>query len=247
MKLWRRLIAETYGTAALAFIIFASSGDPFAVGIGFWVTIVGTGFIGGAHFNPTVTLGAILKELYFTRKLEKNFIREHLFYFLAQIVGAFIGSFAGSVISPDSKFGITIGDNVEYYEAFLAEAAFTGHLVLVVLVTGAVLDSVIAAGMAIAFTVMAGILTVGPISGGCFNPTVCIAINLVKTINNGDSDFLRDTVVYLVGPFIGVAVGVSLAIIFLHERNEINEIKAKESVSHQTDGGLFTTELKKLK
>ncbi|CAG9311381.1 unnamed protein product [Blepharisma stoltei] len=241
MKLWRRLLAETYGTAALTFIIFASHGNAFAVGIGFWVIIVGTGFIGGAHFNPAVTLGAIVKEWWFTRTFEKNFLKEHLLYFLCQIVGALFGALLGTLISGGHFYvGVPAGET--NLEAYLAEAAFTGHLVLVVLVTSAVLDSTIAAGMAIAFTVLAGIRTVGHISGGCFNPTVCIAIDVVQAIRYSDDSFnyLDSVPVYLLGPLIGVIVGVGLAIIFLTERNEKNESVLKEDAPH-LDAGLFST------
>eukprot|EP00358_Blepharisma_japonicum_P004411 CAMPEP_0202948742 /NCGR_PEP_ID=MMETSP1395-20130829/14453_1 /ASSEMBLY_ACC=CAM_ASM_000871 /TAXON_ID=5961 /ORGANISM="Blepharisma japonicum, Strain Stock R1072" /LENGTH=246 /DNA_ID=CAMNT_0049651099 /DNA_START=12 /DNA_END=752 /DNA_ORIENTATION=+ len=240
MKLWRRLLAETYGTAALTFVIFASHGNAFAVGIGFWVIIVGTGFIGGAHFNPTVTLGALIKEWWFTKTLEKNFLKEHLLYFLCQIVGALFGALLGTLIA-GGHFYVYAPIDISKPEAYLAEAAFTGHLVLVVLVTSAVLDSTIAAGMAIAFTVLAGIRTVGGISGGCFNPTVCIAIDIVQAIRYSDdaTNYLDSVPVYIIGPLIGVGIGVLLAIIFLTERNEKNESFIKSEVPSM-DAGLFS-------
>lgn len=236
MKLWRRIVAEIYGTAALAFVIFASSGSAYAVGIGFWVIIVGTGFIGGAHFNPAVTLGSIATQLYFKhyerQKLKDKTlpflteeVKENLWYLLAQVVGAFLGALFGELISEKAGFSIHVGADSTYLQAFFAEMIFTAHLVLVVLVSGELMDSQIASGMAIAFTVLTGILTVGTISGGCFNPTVCIAINVVRAFKVGDATTLNDSWVYIIGPLIGCAIGTILGCVFLKEKKQINKQK----------------------
>ncbi|CAG9324419.1 unnamed protein product [Blepharisma stoltei] len=235
MKLWRRLVAECYGTAALAFVIFVSEGNAWAVGIGFWVIIVGCGFIGGAHFNPTVTLGAIARDLYFRhlqihKSKEKSLvyftdaIKEDLLYLVAQVVGAFLGSLFGQCIY-DSTWSIAVSPASTEVQALFAELIFTGHLVLVVLVSAELMDSVIASGMAIAFTVLAGIATVGDISGGCFNPTVCIAIDAVKAIFADDVSKLDSWWVYIAGPFLGCALGTVIACTFLREKIQINKKK----------------------
>ncbi|CAG9333614.1 unnamed protein product [Blepharisma stoltei] len=246
MKLWRRLVAETYGTAALAFVIFASEGEAWSVGIGFWVIIVGCGFIGGAHFNPTVTCAAIAKDLYFRHlqikkakdKSLKYFtesVQEDLLYLVAQIVGALLGSFFGQAVW-DSPWSVSIAGGSTEVQAIFAELIFTAHLVLVVLVSAELMDSVIASGMAIAFTVLAGILTVGDISGGCFNPTVCIAIDVVKAIFANDTASLTNWWVYIVGPFLGAVLGTIIGITFLREKIQIN--KKKKMKWHPKEFGL---------
>ena len=57
---WRQVITEIWGTYVLTFAICLLKGDPFGVSATLFCTIIGTGNISGAHWNPAVTTAFIL-------------------------------------------------------------------------------------------------------------------------------------------------------------------------------------------
>jgi len=88
---------------------------------------------------------------------------------LAGILGAFVGrGLTGKDFDPAPGAGFTIA------QAFFSETVYTFALASVVLnvATTKSQSGNSFFGLAIGFTVLAGILTVGPISGAIFNPAV---------------------------------------------------------------------------
>jgi aquaporin Z len=63
-------------------------------------------------------------------------------------------------------------------------------------------------GLAIGFTIMAAVFTGGSISGGAFNPAVGFGATLGSVLfgSGGWSDLW----LYIVGPFIGAAIGAGI-------------------------------------
>ena len=64
MKIWKTLLMEFYGTTLITYCFNVSQDDPVAVGFATLVATVTSGLLTGAHFNPAVTLGAILSYLH---------------------------------------------------------------------------------------------------------------------------------------------------------------------------------------
>jgi aquaporin Z len=157
----------TAGSAVLA----ASPGviGPLAVGAGLMVMIYAGGHISGAHYNPAVSLGVLLRGRLSAAELAP--------YWIAQVAGASVA--AGVVIFlRGSAPAPTI---TQPGPAFVAELAFTFALVYVVLnvATAKRTSGNSYFGLAIGFTVLAGAFAVGSISGALFNPAVAVAAVIV--------------------------------------------------------------------
>ncbi|CAG9331291.1 unnamed protein product [Blepharisma stoltei] len=234
MKMWRRVLAEAQGTALLAFLITASGGNPYAIALGLWIDIVGIGFIGGAHFNPIVTLSVMAKKKYF-KALSKHEIMESTAYLVVQFPAAIIGAISGLAIRP-SDFMINIGENSSIFQGLFAEAVFTGQMVLVILIVGELMESKLVSALAVAITVLAGILTVGSISGACFNPFVCSSIDIVQYIRFNDSAYIDNLWIYYAGPLIGGIVATIAGCVYLTD-SKFTKKRDEETINCATQEG----------
>lgn len=227
MEMWRKLAAEVQMTGFLTLIFLISDGDPYAVSIGLWAILNGGVFIGPTHLNPTITLAHYLKKLYLGH-IEPNDNRLFLLNILAQLIGAFIFSFIGTVITQDNHRYFDKGDNSSILEAIVAEAIFTCQINLVLIIQQEI-NSLLIGSLAVSMTVLVGVLTVGEISGGCFNPTVCLAVNATKYLYYNESKYMKNYWIYVVGPFIGAFLGAALGCIY------IGEPKFKEKIEESGD------------
>jgi aquaporin Z len=154
------------------------------------------GPISGAHYNPAVTLAAILRG-----KITLNGAMQ---YWLFQILGAFTAAFIlwvtyGTPVplpSPAPGFQYNL-------KPVLLEVIFTFALVSVILNVAMSKKSAGNSyfGLAIGFTVLASAFAVGPISGGAFNPAVALGPMLMDIFVGGVS--FINVWIYVVGPFLG--------------------------------------------
>ena len=199
-----KYIAEFIGTFFLVLTIGctgigASAGviAPLAIGAALMVMVFAGGHISGAHYNPAVTLGVLIRG-----KLKAADV---IPYWIAQCVAAAIAAF---VVSKILRAGVAVTPIApKLGPALLAEFLFTFALVYVVLnaATAEGTSGNSFYGLAIGMTVMTGAFAVGDISGGAFNPAVAIGISIlgISTWNN--------IWIYLVADF---AAGVAAAIVF---------------------------------
>jgi aquaporin Z len=170
-----KYLAEFIGTFFLVLTvgctgIGAAAGviAPLAIGAALMVMVFAGGHISGAHYNPAVTLGVLIRG-----KVQP---RDVVPYWIAQFIGALIAALLVSKIlragTPVSTIALKAGP------ALLAEFLFTFALVYVVLNTataeGTSGNSFY--GLAIGMTVMTGAFAVGDISGGAFNPAVALGM-----------------------------------------------------------------------
>jgi aquaporin Z len=197
-----KLITEFIGTFFLVLTISltVTSGSPLAalaIGSVLMVMVYMGGHISGAHYNPAITLGVLIRG-----KIETG---EALKYMAVQLVGAIVAAHLATFLTGD-VFAAAPGAGVPALNAVVAEVVFTFALVLVVLqvATNDATAGNSYYGLAIGFTVMAGALAVGDISGGAFNPAVGVGPILVDAIV-GDGGF-GNIWIYLVGPFGGGAL-----------------------------------------
>src|SRR5437763_3257598 len=177
----RKYIAEFIGTFFLVLtvgctVIPAAAGviPALAIGAVLMVMIFAGGHISGGHFNPAVTFAIFIRG-----RLE---LKDVVPYWLAQIAAGVIAAFVAMFLVGKSGTPMEI-TNVP--AVFLAEFLFTFALAYVVLncaTAKGTLDNSFY-GLAIGFTVMAAAFSVGPISGGAFNPAVAVGIGLMKLVN----------------------------------------------------------------
>ncbi|MFL6585073.1 MAG: MIP/aquaporin family protein [Chthoniobacterales bacterium] len=144
---------------------------PLAIGAALMVMIFAGGHISGAHYNPAVTLGVVIRG--------RLNAADALPYIISQVLGA---AAAAILVSKFLRAGIAVTPIVvQPTHAMLAEFLFTFALVYVVL-NAATADATSGNsfyGLAIGMTVMTGAFAVGDISGGAFNPAVAAGISLL--------------------------------------------------------------------
>jgi aquaporin Z len=196
---------EAIGTFFLVFTIGAavaahSALAPLAIGAALMVMVYAGGHLSGGHYNPAVTLAALIRH--------RIGLHDALAYWLSQIGAGLIAALlVRTVIDPTQAAAATLTLNgPTLLAAFVVELLFTFALCYVVLNVATSNDHPTNSfyGLAIGFTVLAGAVAVGGISGGAFNPAVTFA-GAVMGI------FARQTLwVYLVAQVIaGAAAGLT--------------------------------------
>ena len=173
-----KYIAEFIGTFFLVLTIGCTGVGapagviaPLAIGSALMVMVFAGGHISGAHYNPAVSLGALVRG-----KLNAG---DLIPYMIAQVAGAALAALltvkflrAGATVTPITP---NIGP------ALIAEFLFTFALVYVVLnaATAEGTSGNSFYGLAIGMTVLTGAFAVGDISGGAFNPAVAVGISVM--------------------------------------------------------------------
>ena len=200
-----KLVVEAIGTFFLVFTIGqtvhapdASTLAPLAIGSALMVMVYAGGHFSDGHYNPAVTLGVTLRG-----KLPLALAGP---YMVAQVIGAVAA--AGVVLFIKGGAPAPSGPSTYGPAAwFVAEFLFTFALVYVVLnsATAKGTDGNSFYGLAIGFTVMVGAFSVGPVSGGAFNPAVGIGAFVM-----GLAD-VTHLIVYLLADFAG---GAAAALLF---------------------------------
>ncbi|MFI5100209.1 MAG: MIP/aquaporin family protein [Actinomycetes bacterium] len=173
----RKYLVEFIGTFFLVFTVTCAvlSGAPLApLGIGavLMVMVFAGGHISGGHFNPAVTLAVLLRG--------RITSAEAVPYWVTQLVAGVVAALLGKyVIDPKNQPPATelTGGHL-IVAALLAELLFTFALAWVVLNVATSKDHPNNSfyGLAIGFTVLAGAVAVGGVSGGAFNPAVALGI-----------------------------------------------------------------------
>jgi len=214
----RALVAEAIGTfilvgmgslgVASAVIIGQSAGlfavmliVPFAFGLGLLAAIAIAGETSGGHFNPAVTLAAVID-----RRLDWM---SGIGYAIAQAVGAFAASlFIQLTLSAqfvkatvNEPIDVGTGSPDQYIRAFAVEIVLTAIFVAVILTVATRRPN--AALFVIPLTLIAIHFAGIPVSGASVNPIRSLAPAVVS----GTYDGLW---VYVTGPFLGAILGWGL-------------------------------------
>ncbi len=184
---WKPLLAELVGTFAF-FVIGAGAicidaatevklgllGIALAHGLMLSNMVNVFGPVSGAHFNPAVTLGALVG-----KKIKAG---QALLYVIAQLIGAVLAGYFLLLIfrdTPAMEAATSLGtpmmnaDLVNSGTAILIEAALTFFLVITVFATGfsnKAPNVPAIGGYGIGLTVTADILMGGPLTGAAMNP-----------------------------------------------------------------------------
>lgn len=170
---------------------------PLAIGASLMIMVYMGGHISGGHYNPAVSLAAMLRGALPSAQLVP--------YVISQIVGAIAASLMVYVITAKT-FSPAPGPDIVPLGAVLVEVLFTFALALVVLnvAVSKKTQGNSFYGLAIGFTVVVAAFAGGPISGGAFNPAVGIGPTIVDaTMGSGSWSSLW---IYIVGPLVGGAL-----------------------------------------
>ena len=201
----RKYLAELFGTFILVVIgsmsIVAAGAMsapilvvvPFGFGLGLLAAIQSAGYVSGGHFNPEVTLGALLD-----RRIDAM---NAIGYVVAQVIGAIAASGVvllvanqAAVKSTASSFPADKGIN-----AFAVEVLLTAIFLLVILtVTKRAPNH---AAFAIPLTLMVIHFAGIPFSGASVNPARSLAPALVGGTLEGN------IIVWIAGPLVGAIIG----------------------------------------
>src|SRR5512143_376327 len=210
---WRHFAAEFIGTFALVFIgggaiitrpmlqvQAAVVNIAFAHGLILALMVTATMRISG-HLNPAVTAGFLV-----TRRIEPMMA---VVYWIAQITGAISAADMLEALYPAKIVGATrlggqaISADITMVQASALEAIATLFLVFVVFGTAVDPRGPKVGGCAIGLTVTAGILGIGPLTGGSMNPARSFGPALVMQVFEGQT-------AYWIGPLLGGIVAALL-------------------------------------
>ena len=169
----RKYAVELIGTFFLVFtvgatVIAGSALAPLAIGSVLMVMIYAGGHVSGGHYNPAVTVAALVRG--------RIGVRDAAGYWVAQLAGGLIAAVAvGGVLHRAQARPMTLSGHT-LVAALVVELLFTFALCYVVLnvATSRSQPDNSFYGLAIGFTVAAGAFAVGGISGGVFNPAVAL-------------------------------------------------------------------------
>lgn len=199
----RALLAEFLGAFVLLFIgglsILAGGGDLIVIGFGFGLALLAGlyafGEISGGHFNPAVSLGAFL---------DKRISRGTMFqYWVAQLAGFVVAGVALLLASDQDAVASTAtlpAEAVGAGSALILEILLTAVFVAVILKVTKSAQYQGSVFAAISLTLVAVHLAAATLSGASVNPGRTLGSAIIG------SEF-TDVWVYIVGPFVGAALG----------------------------------------
>jgi aquaporin Z len=174
---------------------------PLAIGASLMIMVYMGGHISGGHYNPAVSLAAMLRG-----KLASSDLGP---YIVAQLLGAVVASLLVYVIL-GRTFAPAPAPTATVVAALLVEILYTFALCIVVLNSACHEKTKGNSfyGLAIGFTIVVAAFAGGGISGGAFNPAVGIGPTLVNAFVGGGS--FGSLWLYVVGPLTGAVLAASL-------------------------------------
>jgi len=197
----KALVTEMIGTFFLVLAVGLSVNQgaplaPIAIGFTLMVMVYAGGRLSGAHYNPAVSLAAMLRGALPAAKLVP--------YWSAQLVGGVLAALLVWKLT-GRALHVAPAEATSMMKAVFGEAVATFGLAYVVLhvATGRGTEGNSYFGLAIGATVAAFAVAFGGITGGAFNPAVGLAPAIVEMIAGQTPSALAW--VYAVGPFAGAA------------------------------------------
>lgn len=176
---FKKYVVEFIGTFYLVFTVGAVlllGGDgvinALAIGFALMIMVYSGGYISGGHYNPAVSLAAVIR-----KSLPLN---EFIPYVIAQILGGtvaclFINHFSGHIANYE-------GCAFNIFPMIVGEFIFTFALCYVVLqTTTSPARNNSYYGFAIGATVTTGIFAVGSVlCHGAFNPAIAVSLGMMN-------------------------------------------------------------------
>jgi MIP family channel proteins len=206
-----RLAAEAVGTFLFFFLGFngiavliddseaiSTLGLAIGFGLGLGLAITAFGHISGGHFNPAVSAGLAVAGKFPGRDVVP--------YWIAQLAGGFVAVLVMAIVfssNVTNALSTNPGAGMSDWAALVLELVTTGLFVMVILTV--VTDARapwkgVMAPLMIGFFIVTAAATVGPSSGGSFNPAR--SIDPVLWNQNWGNLWI-----YVVGPLAGAVLG----------------------------------------
>ena len=197
--LFSKLATEFLGTLFLSFTIATAAGQgaelaPIAIGFTLTCAVYAGGHVSGSHYNPAVTLAVALRG-------KAGSALEIVGYLASEFAGAATGAAIATVFGGGIGYPDVAGSKLRALAAeIILTAALTNTVLNVATSTKTAGNDFF--GLAIGCTVLSGAISVGGVSGGCFNPAIAMLC-----IIRGD---LGNVPIYICGPAFGGTVGALL-------------------------------------
>jgi MIP family channel proteins len=210
----KNFIAEFVGTFALVFvgggaIMMAQQTSStaallqIALAHGLILALMVSAFmnVSGGQLNPALTIGLLV-----ARRITPTVAGVHI---VAQLTGAVVAALALKMTMPAALFtatqagGQSIALEITATQAIVLEAIATFFLMTVVYGTAVSSAAPRIGGLAIGLTIAAGILAIGPLTGGSMNPARSFGPAIVSGV-------LAGQIVYWVGPILGAIAAAML-------------------------------------
>lgn len=170
----RKYVTELIGTFFLVFtvctaVLSGAALAPLGIGAVLAVMVFAGGHISGGHYNPAVSLAVFLRGRLSLGDLGP--------YFAAQVIGGLAAAGLARFVVDTKPIAFTVSGR-GLVAAFVVELLFAFALAYVVLNVSTSKDHPNNSfyGLAIGFTVLAGAVAVGSVSGAAFNPAVGIGL-----------------------------------------------------------------------
>jgi aquaporin Z len=205
MGIERKLGVEFIGTFFLVFTVgmaVATAGTlaPLAIGAMLMVMVFAGGHVSGGHYNPAVSTAVLLRG-----KLTPS---EYCAYVVTQVLAGIAAAGVVIALNYDPAAPVKVAGTGSM---LIVEFLFTFALAYVVLnvATATETEGNSFYGLAIGFTLAAGIFATGSVSGGAFNPAVAIGATVMGLFSWGH------IWIYLVANIAGGAAA-ALAFLLIH-------------------------------
>ena len=217
LDLQRKLAVEFIGMFLFVFTVGMATNKagagalaPLAIGSILMVMVFAGGHVSGGHFNPAVSTAVLLRG----RMAVNEFVAYLVTQFAAAIVAGLLVRYVGgrephAVVASAGKM-------------LIVEFLFTFALAWVVLhvATARGTEGNSFYGLAIGFTVVAGALAVGGISGGAFNPAIALGAMVTGLFE------WSNIWIYLIADFLGGAVAAWAFLFVLPAEKMAGDIEA---------------------
>ena len=198
----KKYISEFVGTFVLTLVAcgvaVVSGADLVATSLAFGLVIVAMAYsignVSGCHINPAVSLA-----MYLTKKLT---LKEFLYYVLAQVLGAFLGStILGLLLNSFKELGANSYTGTTVWVGLVVEVILTFIFVTVILAVTSKKEHSNIAGLIIGLTLTLVHLIGIPFTGTSVNP----ARSLAPAVLQGGTP-LCQVWVFILAPLVGAAL-----------------------------------------
>jgi len=213
----RKLAVEFIGMFLFVFTVGMATNKagagalaPLAIGSILMVMVFAGGHVSGGHFNPAVSAAVRLRGRMGTDEFIAYIVTQFAAAALAGLLVRYVGGReAHAIVASSGKM-------------LIVEFLFTFALAWVVLhvATAHGTEGNSFYGLAIGFTVVAGALAVGGISGGAFNPAIALG-GMVTGLFEWSNIWI-----YLLADFLGAGVAAWAFLFVLPGEKEAGDIEA---------------------
>ena len=217
LELQRKLAVEFIGMFLFVFTVGMATNKagagalaPLAIGSILMVMVFAGGHVSGGHFNPAVSTAVLLRG-----RMAAN---EFVAYLVTQFAAAVVAGLLVRYVGGEESHAVVASAG----KMLIVEFLFTFALAWVVLhvATARGTEGNSFYGLAIGFTVVAGALAVGGISGGAFNPAIALGAMVTGLFE------WSNIWIYLIADFLGGAVAAWAFLFVLPAEKATGDIEA---------------------